>query len=134
MQGDWPRRRCRCAPSFEQLARGGRLREAVGVLAQVLPKSEAIAWGLESIRQVRSGRGQAGIRAGDAGRRGMAGGAGRGAAPGRESGGRAGGHRDSGRMPRAGGIPERRQHGAGALRSRRSRQPHLCAQWSPARI
>jgi hypothetical protein len=36
----------------EQLAAGGRLREAVGAIAQLLPKKEAIRWGLESIRRV----------------------------------------------------------------------------------
>jgi len=37
---------------IEQLAAGGRLREAAGALAQLLPKKEAIKWGLESIRRV----------------------------------------------------------------------------------
>src|SRR4051812_36434603 len=37
---------------IEQLAAAGRLREAVTALAHVLPKKDAIAWGLESIRRV----------------------------------------------------------------------------------
>jgi len=37
---------------IEELARGGRVREAVNSLVQVLPKGDAIAWGLESIRRV----------------------------------------------------------------------------------
>jgi hypothetical protein len=37
---------------LETLARAGRPREGVSVLAQVLPRGEAIAWGLESIRAV----------------------------------------------------------------------------------
>jgi hypothetical protein len=39
-------------PYVEQLAAAGRLREAAGALAHLLPKKEAIAWGLESIRRV----------------------------------------------------------------------------------
>lgn len=39
---------------IQQLARGERLPEAVGVLAQAMPKREAIAWGLESVRQVEA--------------------------------------------------------------------------------
>lgn len=35
----------------EQLAAAGRLREAAGAMAHLLPKQEAIRWGLESIRQ-----------------------------------------------------------------------------------
>jgi hypothetical protein len=37
---------------IEELARGGRVREAMNSLVQVLPKGDAIAWGLESIRRV----------------------------------------------------------------------------------
>ena len=36
----------------EQLARGGRLRDAAAALAQLLPKKDAITWGLESVRKV----------------------------------------------------------------------------------
>jgi hypothetical protein len=36
----------------EQLAAGGRLRDAAAALAQLLPKKEAISWGLESVRKV----------------------------------------------------------------------------------
>ena len=36
----------------EQLAAAGRLRETAGALAHLLPKKEAIRWGLESIRRV----------------------------------------------------------------------------------
>ena len=36
----------------EQLASGGRLREAAASLAQLLPKKDAIAWGLDSVRRV----------------------------------------------------------------------------------
>src|SRR6476661_7380960 len=36
----------------EQLAAGGRLREAIAVLAQLLPNRNAVAWALESIRRV----------------------------------------------------------------------------------
>jgi hypothetical protein len=39
---------------IEQLARGERLREAVSVLAQALPKRDAIGWGLESVRSVEA--------------------------------------------------------------------------------
>jgi hypothetical protein len=35
-----------------ELSRAGRVREAMNSLVQVLPKTEAIAWGLESIRRV----------------------------------------------------------------------------------
>jgi hypothetical protein len=37
---------------IEQLAAAGRLREAVAALAQLLPKRDAVAWALESIRRV----------------------------------------------------------------------------------
>lgn len=37
---------------IEQLVRGGEIRSGLGALAQVLPKAEAIAWGLASIRSV----------------------------------------------------------------------------------
>lgn len=36
----------------EQLAAGRRLREAAGALAQLLPRRDAISWGLESVRLV----------------------------------------------------------------------------------
>src|SRR5689334_16023496 len=36
----------------EQLAAGGRLRDAAAALAQLMPKKAAIAWGLESVRKV----------------------------------------------------------------------------------
>jgi hypothetical protein len=37
---------------IDELSRAGRVREAVNSLVQVLPRTEAIAWGLESIRRV----------------------------------------------------------------------------------
>jgi len=37
---------------IDELARGGRVREAVNSLAQVMPKGDAIAWGLDTIRRV----------------------------------------------------------------------------------
>ena len=37
---------------LEQLASGGRLREAAAGLAQLLPKRDAVAWGLECIHRV----------------------------------------------------------------------------------
>jgi hypothetical protein len=36
----------------EALARAGRVREAIAALAQLLPRHDAIAWGLESIRRI----------------------------------------------------------------------------------
>jgi hypothetical protein len=42
----------------EQLAAGGRLREAIAGLAQLLPNREAVAWGLESIRRVPAAKEQ----------------------------------------------------------------------------
>src|ERR1041385_4159722 len=36
----------------EKLASAGRLREATAALAQLLPKKDAIRWGLESVRKV----------------------------------------------------------------------------------
>src|SRR5689334_14254642 len=36
----------------EQLAGSGQLRDAAAALAQVLPKKDAIAWGLASVRKV----------------------------------------------------------------------------------
>jgi len=37
---------------IDELARGGRVREAVHSLVQVMPKPDAIAWGAEAIRKV----------------------------------------------------------------------------------
>ncbi len=37
---------------IDELARGGRVREAVHSLVQVMPRTDAIAWGAEAIRKV----------------------------------------------------------------------------------
>ncbi|HLH38673.1 MAG TPA: hypothetical protein VKX39_05960 [Bryobacteraceae bacterium] len=37
---------------LEQIVRGGEIRAAIGALAQALPRAEAIAWALSSIRAV----------------------------------------------------------------------------------